>query len=154
MTAFDRNEALEKLTSVSEPIIVSDGYILDSQTFRILTEEGAYLVEFDEPPVTGPYEISEEEIAAFQKSIEDEDIDGYFEPGDVANEMFQADCEPGVAYFRYHNPDVDDEPIFSENLDEFTDRIIEDVVASQDCQIWNDMSDEDLEEWQRWYELR
>ena len=150
---FDRKNALKKLTSINVPVLVPEGEIPDCKSFRIFTEECGYLVEFDEPPVTGLYEISDDEIEAYQQIIEDEGADGFFETGDVAAEMFQADCEPDIPYYRYQLIDIDEEPVFSENLDEFAERLIEDIIGNEDCQMWDNMSNEDLEEWLRWYDL-
>ena len=65
-------------------------------------------------------------------------------------EMVEAGCEPEIPYFRYQMDLREEGPVFSEDKDELTAMLIEDVMDLVNCQFWDEMKDSELEDWYTW----
>jgi len=148
-----RGKILLELKSIDEPKLVHEGSFPNNQTLRVFTGEGGYLFQTDEHPISGPLILSGDEHDEARRIVEeDENAEEYWEPSEQHIEMFRARCKPGIKYYRYLMHVRSEDPIYSTDLREIEEMLIEDVMKNIDCELWDEMTDADLEEWHLWYE--
>jgi len=148
---INRSQMLKVLKAINEPKLIHEEDYAKDRGLRVFTSEGGYSCETDEYLIDGPFEMSEED---YQEALtivdEDEDSANYWDPPEEHIQMVEAGCEPGVPYYRYQTSDEDDNPTFSEDFDELEQLLIDDIIRDVDCEVWDEMSDSELEEWYSW----
>jgi hypothetical protein len=148
---INRSQLLTVLKSIGEPKLVQESDDAKDSGLRVFTSEGGYYSETDDYLIDGPFEMSEEDYQeALRVADEDEDSETYWDPPEEHTQMVEAGCEPGVQYYRYQTPDEDDNPTFNEDIDELKQLLIDDIIRDVDCQVWEEMTDSELEEWYSW----
>ncbi len=119
-----------------------------SATLVSVEEDGLYECGTEtEPPVEGPFELSEEEIQGIKAGI----ASGEADAGDEEVQLVQGGCRPGVAYYRLAsclNQDADRR--FFDTLAAAraeADDLISSLVDHELVELWEDMDDGDLRRW-------
>ena len=148
---INRSQMLKILKSIDEPKLVHESDDAKDSGLRVFTSEGGYYSETDEYLIDGPFEMSDEDYQeALAIADEDEDSENFWDPPEEHVQMVEAGCELGVQYYRYQTSDEDDNPTFSEDFDELEQLLIDDIIRDVECQLWEEMSDSELEEWYLW----
>lgn len=135
-----RDECLKRLKEEADGLWYGDssGYGSSSSAY-LLTDEGAYGgVSVSESPISMTQEEYDEAEAMISKN---DSIDfSRFSYNDPVK-MVKAGCKPGFEY--HHDPFYNDEYDY-EDFDEY----ISGVLCDSDfLTLWEDMSDEELEDW-------
>jgi hypothetical protein len=147
-----RKKMIEELKSIEEASLVREGDLKADSTLRVLSSEGAYRLEIDEFPIDGPFDISEDEFNELSRiDTNGNDMAEFLDIAEDQMEMVAAGCEPGIPYFRYQMNVREEGPAFSEDKGELEAMLVDDVMDIADCQIWEEMSDAELEEWYNWH---
>ena len=138
--------------SIEKPKLIQEGDFQSDNILRVISSEGGYRLEVDAFPIDGPFEITSDEFNEIAKMDENggDDLEGLLDLSEDQLEMVEAGCEPGIPYFRYQMDVRAEGPVFDENRDELTAMLIEDVMDLVDCQLWNEMKDSELEDWDTW----
>lgn len=146
-----REQLIQELKSIEEPKLIQDSGFQSDNILRIISSEGGYRLEVDAFPIDGPFEISSDEFNEINKMEEDgDDVESLFDLSEDQMEMVEAGCEPEIPYFRYQMDVRSEGPVFSEDKDELVAMLIEDVMDLVDCQYWDEMKDNELEDWYTW----
>jgi len=147
----DRQQLIDELKSIEDPKLIQEGDFQTDNILRVISNQGGYRLEVDAFPIDGPYEISSDEFIQIAKMDEDgDDVEGLLDLSEDQLEMVEAGCEPEIPYFRYQMDLRAEGPVFSEDKDELTARLIDDVMDLVDCQFWDEMKDRELEDWYTW----
>lgn len=147
----DKKQMIHELKSIEDPILIQEGDFQTDNTLRVISSQGGYRLEVDAFPIDGPFEISSDEFNEISKMGEDgDDVEGLLDLSGDQLEMVEAGCEPEIPYFRYQMDVRAEGPVFSEDKDELTAMLIEDVMDLVDCQLWDEMKDSELEAWYTW----
>ncbi len=150
----DKKQMIEELKSIEDPTLIQEGDFQSDNILRVISSQGGYRLEVDAFPIDGPYEISSDEFNQIAKMDEDGDeLDNMLDLSQDQLEMVEAGCEPGIPYFRYQMDMRAEGPVFSEEKDELTAMLIEDVMDLVECQFWDEMKDSELEDWYTWSTL-
>ncbi len=150
----NKKQMIEELKSIEDPTLIQEGDFQSDNILRVISSQGGYRLEVDAFPIDGPYEISSDEFNQIAKMDEDGDeLDNMLDLSQDQLEMVEAGCEPGIPYFRYQMDMRAEGPVFSEEKDELTAMLIEDVMDLVDCQFWDEMKDSELEDWYTWSTL-
>jgi hypothetical protein len=150
--SMKRQKILEELNAIEEPKLIHEGSYDTDSIVRVISGEGGYSLEIDEFPISGPFNISEDEFLEFSKFVEEgEDAEGYLDPSEDQMEMVEAGCEPEIPYYRYQLNERDEEPVFSEDREELEAKLIEDVMALGEFIAWEEVNEADLQEWYLWH---
>ena len=149
--SVSRKQMIEELKSIEEPKLIQEGDSQFDNILRIVSSQGGYRPEADALPLDGPFEISSDEFNEMAKMNEDgDDVEGLLDLSEDQLEMVEASCEPEIPYFRYQMDLREEGPVFSEDKDELTAMLIEDVMDLVNCQFWDEMKDSELEDWYTW----
>ena len=149
--SVSRIQMIEELKSIEEPKLIQEGDSQFDNILRVVSSQGGYRLEADAFPIDGPFEISSDEFNEMAKMDEDgNDVEGLLDLSEDQLEMVEAGCEPEIPYFRYQMDVRAEGPVFSEDKDELTAMLIDDVMDLVDCQFWDEMKDSELEDWYTW----
>ncbi len=149
--SVSRKQMIEELKSIEDPKLIQEGDSQSDNILRVVSSQGGYRLEVDAFPIDGPFEISSDEFDEMAKMDEDgDDVEGLLDLSEDQLEMVEAGCEPEIPYFRYQMDVRAEGPVFSEDKDELTAMLIEDVMDLVDCQFWDEMKDSELEDWYTW----
>ena len=131
--------------------MVQESDFQSDNILRVISSQGGNRLEVDAFPIDGPYEISSDEFSQVTKMDQDgDDVENLLELSQDQLEMVEAVCEPEIPYFRYQMDLRAEGPVFSEDKDDLTAMLIDDVMDLVDCQFWDEMKDSELEDWYTW----
>jgi hypothetical protein len=146
-----RQQMMGELESIEKPKLIQEGDFQSDNILRVISSEGGYRLEVDAFPIDGPFEISADEFNEIAKMDDNgDDLEGLLDLSEDQLEMVEAGCKPEIPYFRYQMDVRAEGPVFSEDKDELTAMLIEDVMDLVDCQFWDEMKDSELEDWYTW----
>ena len=149
--SVSRKQMIEEFKSIEDPKLIQEGDSQSDNILRVVSSQGGYRLEIDAFPIDGPFEISSDEFDEMAKMDEDgDDVEGLLDLSEDQLEMVEAGCEPEIPYFRYQMDVRAEGPVFSEDKDELTAMLIDDIMDLVDCQFWDEMKDSELEDWYTW----
>ena len=149
--SVSRKQMIEELKSIEDPKLIQEGDFQSDNILRVVSSQGGYRLEVDTFSIDGPFEISSDEFDEMAKMNEDgDDVEGLLDLSEDQLEMVEAGCEPEIPYFRYQMDVRAEGPVFSEDKDELTAMLIDDIMDLVDCQFWDEMKDSELEDWYTW----
>jgi len=93
----------------------------------------------------GPFVISERDHKGLSENRSTYQPQDYENEPNETLEMFDSGCKPGIEYFRWGEPDPDDDPYYE--WDEIFNFIAENLLHYQEPLPWNEIVDEELVEW-------
>lgn len=146
-----KEQMIEALKSIEEPKLIQESDFQSDSILRVISSQGGCHLEVDVFPIDGPFEISQDDFNGMTNMTEeDDDFEGLLDASEDQLEMIEAGCEPEIPYFRYQMDVRRELSVFSEDRDELVGMLIEDVMNLVDCQLWEEMTDTELEEWYTW----